>query len=1366
MATHSEPIGLDVVGAPDVGLGAQFADFAGRLGDRFTRFGADGSMGATPLAGAVFDRWTLPLGAEGGIDVFGLDALDGFARDWGSYDGYDDAGLFGLDAPFVVPVDPVAHPAGIDSTGLSAGPRRGRRLVPVAAGPRPEAAPSPRPREQWRAAPGGALSPYPRALGRAGAVDASLLRFPDARATVHGAGAPVVLAEAGPTPDWTAADGLAPAARGAELLLDAVGDRWQPPTAEAVSTWLVPADAPVAHRRAAQGRPASARPGRWGFGPLAAVALAAPPVASGAPGDLAARAEAFEAGAESFETSAEAAPALGRAPSEGPVALPTWVDTSVGDLIRPVASAPAGTAPSAEPTARAGLPRSAGPLAAPAAVPGRPALRGAAAPIASRAVGASPRVPVRAGFERASPLRAAGTVAALRAAAPGRSGAAGAPAPSVFRTAPAGAAQVAGASWGARIAAAPGTPWTPGVAASVEPSPARSRGGAPWTPGGTPWTPPGVAPGLSARGTPWRPAGAARAVATEQQIAGRTAIGRAGAPSPAASPWQRVGAPADLVRPMGPPAAAAEGRAEIAEGVPRGAAAPSVVRPSGVGPIAAAQASTPGVTARPAALGGVASAGARIGRAAPRPSGSVARAARLPATPLWTPASAAAPTLGTTAAAWAAAAAGYDGPATARLATALRAGRTLTPALVQAMRLGGEAPASRTGPWARSTPGDLVRPVPATSPVMEATTATVAPAARRGSPASAVTPPIALDTPTALGAPAARTTSGAPFVPAATATSPLLSAPAGPTAGLSGLAERWLPPAVAAALRIAATGAPSARSLESVRAGGGSTVDATFVRPAADAAAAPLAHAEVAGAEVAGPAARRAQDAATPAGAAALAAAQQVLRARGGASATAPSAPTELRGATGEMVRAARARPTPWAAAGARAAPPGVAGRRGAAWAGLLHGRAVATDARGPGAFAAALEARTLGAVDPREGGEASSLTAAAPAGPSAGAFHGAPGGLVRPLAAPAGLAALAGLEAGTPWSPRAVAAARAALAAGRAPGVGPAVTPGELAAGGLAAGGLAAARAGDLVVPTAAPSLVGPAAARTATGRALAARTRTMLQTLRGARITAPAAARPPAGRGTPAAQGALVAPELGAPGGAPGRGVSRRGSVMDLPLPGEAGALPAERRLPDRVGTWLRTAFDDAGPAPTPVAGAEPADAPGALVAPSVVTSVGGDGSAAPANLRRALSTFGRAARAAGGAPTPTAPAGDLVQTGGAPAAPQPTRAAEAATPPAFAGRLFGDRGPASITPPSSSGRVMVETGRASGGGEVLRSTGKKGGGKAKTGEAERHEKADQIDENLSPEEIETIAGDVIDRLRRIIEFEMTRLGEDEWD
>ncbi|MCA9558273.1 MAG: hypothetical protein KC583_06870, partial [Myxococcales bacterium] len=113
-----------------------------------------------------------------------------------------------------------------------------------------------------------------------------------------------------------------------------------------------------------------------------------------------------------------------------------------------------------------------------------------------------------------------------------------------------------------------------------------------------------------------------------------------------------------------------------------------------------------------------------------------------------------------------------------------------------------------------------------------------------------------------------------------------------------------------------------------------------------------------------------------------------------------------------------------------------------------------------------------------------------------------------------------------------------------------------------------------------------------------------------------------------------------------------------------------------------------------------------------------------------------------------------------------PTRTRAAEAAASPAFAGRLFGDRGPASITPPASSGRVMVETGRASGGGEVLRSTGKKGGGKAKTGEAERHEKADQIDENLSPEEIETIAGDVIDRLRRIIEFEMTRLGEDEWD
>ena len=64
------------------------------------------------------------------------------------------------------------------------------------------------------------------------------------------------------------------------------------------------------------------------------------------------------------------------------------------------------------------------------------------------------------------------------------------------------------------------------------------------------------------------------------------------------------------------------------------------------------------------------------------------------------------------------------------------------------------------------------------------------------------------------------------------------------------------------------------------------------------------------------------------------------------------------------------------------------------------------------------------------------------------------------------------------------------------------------------------------------------------------------------------------------------------------------------------------------------------------------------------------------------------------------------------------------------------------------------------------MLRSTGQKGGGKAETGEAARHKLAGQVDEDLSPEEVDEIAGDVIDRLRRLIEFEMTRLGEDEWD
>lgn len=119
---------------------------------------------------------------------------------------------------------------------------------------------------------------------------------------------------------------------------------------------------------------------------------------------------------------------------------------------------------------------------------------------------------------------------------------------------------------------------------------------------------------------------------------------------------------------------------------------------------------------------------------------------------------------------------------------------------------------------------------------------------------------------------------------------------------------------------------------------------------------------------------------------------------------------------------------------------------------------------------------------------------------------------------------------------------------------------------------------------------------------------------------------------------------------------------------------------------------------------------------------------------------------------------------------------------SPAALNGRLFGDRGP-SVTLHTSSGRptsggasgggadgrVLVETAAARRAAEsALRSTpGERPAQRAETGEEARHRLgSDQIDENLSPEEVEKIADEVITQLKRSLELDATRIGEDEWD
>jgi len=96
--------------------------------------------------------------------------------------------------------------------------------------------------------------------------------------------------------------------------------------------------------------------------------------------------------------------------------------------------------------------------------------------------------------------------------------------------------------------------------------------------------------------------------------------------------------------------------------------------------------------------------------------------------------------------------------------------------------------------------------------------------------------------------------------------------------------------------------------------------------------------------------------------------------------------------------------------------------------------------------------------------------------------------------------------------------------------------------------------------------------------------------------------------------------------------------------------------------------------------------------------------------------------------------------------------------------AGKLFGDRGPQLPKAPSEPTmlRRLPQTQ------EALRSTpGQRPERKAETNEEARHRLASsQIDDNLSPEEVETIAKEAISQLKRNLEFDADRIGEDIWD
>lgn len=226
---------------------------------------------------------------------------------------------------------------------------------------------------------------------------------------------------------------------------------------------------------------------------------------------------------------------------------------------------------------------------------------------------------------------------------------------------------------------------------------------------------------------------------------------------------------------------------------------------------------------------------------------------------------------------------------------------------------------------------------------------------------------------------------------------------------------------------------------------------------------------------------------------------------------------------------------------------------------------------------------------------------------------------------------------------------------------------------------------------------------------------------------------------------------------------------SSMDAAALVESDALIAsEARMPDRLARWWRAAT-------APTADGEGAEAAFAEAgAARVVVSpfdqsrrVSAAELEGPAPVRRstsvaALSVYeqvtaqvrGGARAAVVGRMTSPADLGELFE---------PSTPSSASEP--LVGRLFGDRGPQALTTPGRP-RVLVETGSHAAGGPMRSAAGETPGRSAETNEQSRHRLAERMEGDLSPEEIEEIAEEVIEMLRREVEFDMARLGEDEWD
>ncbi len=236
----AEALARDVVADHTSALGGRLDRFAGRVGARYDGFGLGGFDAPRPLADTVADRWVLPTALDGGIDVFSGADLGALTHEWGGVEGYEHSDFDALAGrPFVYPVDPVSHPTGLRGHQLGRG-RRARATRPVTVGARRDERPMPT--ERWRrtSREDRRLSPYPAAMGNAGAIEPDLLRFQDARAEVIAGTRRAIVADPGPGRDWGHTGGLAPVADRAEAMVDAIEARTDPAAPAPVDVWLVP----------------------------------------------------------------------------------------------------------------------------------------------------------------------------------------------------------------------------------------------------------------------------------------------------------------------------------------------------------------------------------------------------------------------------------------------------------------------------------------------------------------------------------------------------------------------------------------------------------------------------------------------------------------------------------------------------------------------------------------------------------------------------------------------------------------------------------------------------------------------------------------------------------------------------------------------------------------------------------------------------------------------------------------------------------------------------------------------------------------------------------------------------------------------